>query len=70
MKAISVILPERMRAEVNNYIQNGWFTNEAEVLRTALQEFIMHNRLKLAEQFMKEDIEWALKVKDGLGDKK
>ena len=70
MKAISVTLPERMRAEVNNYIQNGWFTNEAEVLRTALQEFIMHNRLKLAEQFMKEDIEWALKVKDGLGDKK
>ena len=59
-----------MRAEVNNYIQNGWFTNEAEVLRTALQEFIMHNRLKLAEQFMKEDIEWAIKVKDGLGDKK
>ena len=70
MKAISVTLPERMRAEVNNYIQNGWFKNEAEVLRTALQEFIMHNRLKLAEQFMKEDIEWALKVKDGLGDKK
>ncbi|MCX5811803.1 MAG: ribbon-helix-helix domain-containing protein [Proteobacteria bacterium] len=70
MKAISVTLPERMRAEVNNYIQNGWFTNEAEVLRTALQEFIMHNRLKLAEQFMKEDIEWAIKVKDGLGDKK
>jgi len=70
MKSISVTLPERMRTEVNSYIQNGWFTNEGEILRAALQEFIMHNRLKLAEQFMKKDIEWALKVKDGLGDKK
>jgi hypothetical protein len=30
-------------------------TNEAELLRTALQEFIRNNRLKLMEQFMKED---------------
>lgn len=63
MKTIKVSLPEKLRMEVENYVKSGWFTDEAELVRTALQEFIRHNRLKLMEQFMKEDIEWALKVK-------
>jgi hypothetical protein len=42
---------------------SGWFIDEAELMRTALQEFIWHNHIKLMEQFMKEDIDWALKVK-------
>ncbi len=65
MKTIKVPLPEKLGKEVENYVKSGWFTNEAELMRTALQEFIRHNRLKLMEQFMKEDIEWALKVKTG-----
>lgn len=64
MKAIKGSLPDKLKIEVENYVKSGWFTNEAEVLRTALQEFIRHNRFKLMEQFMKEDIEWALMVKE------
>jgi len=63
MKTIKVSLPEKLEMELENYVKGGWFTDEAEVVRTALQEFIRHNKLKLMEQFMKEDIEWALKVK-------
>jgi len=63
MKTIKVSLPEKLEIELENYVKGGWFTDEAEVVRTALQEFIRHNKLKLMEQFMKEDIEWALKVK-------
>jgi hypothetical protein len=55
----------QLGAEVDSYIKSGWFTDEADLLRVALQEFIRHNRLKLMDQFMKEDIEWALKVKAG-----
>lgn len=65
MKTIKVALPKKLGMEVENYVKSGWFTDEAELLRIALQEFIHHNRLKLMEQFMKEDIEWALKVKTG-----
>jgi Arc/MetJ-type ribon-helix-helix transcriptional regulator len=65
MKTIKVPLPEKLGKEVENYVKSGWFTDEAELIRAALQEFIRHNRLKLMEQFMKEDIEWALKVKTG-----
>ena len=65
MKTIKVSLPNKLEMEVENYVKSGWFTDEAELLRTALHEFIRHNRLKLMEQFMKEDIEWASKVKTG-----
>ena len=45
MKTINVPLPDKLVAEVENYVKSGWFTDEAE--------------------FMKEDIEWALKAKTG-----
>ena len=63
MKTVNVPLPDKLGMEVENYVKSGWFTDEAELMRTALQEFIRHNRLKLMEQFMKKDIDWALKVK-------
>ena len=65
MKTVKVSLPEKLGMELKNYVKSGWFIDESEVLRTALQEFIRHNRLKLMEKFMKEDIEWALKIKAG-----
>ena len=64
MKTVKVSLPDKLAIEVENYVKKGWFTDAQEVLRTSLQEFIRHNRLKLLEQFMKEDIDWALKVKE------
>jgi Arc/MetJ-type ribon-helix-helix transcriptional regulator len=63
MKTIEVSLPEKLRIEAENYVKNGWFTDEAELLRFALQELVRHNKIMLTEQFMKEDIDWALKVK-------
>lgn len=63
MRTVKVALPDKLGLEVENYVKSGWFTDEAEMMRIALQEFIRHNRVKLMEQFMKEDIEWALKIK-------
>ena len=63
MKTITVTLPEKLGMELENYVKSGWFTDEWELVRAALQEFIRHNRLELMEKFMKEDIEWALKIK-------
>ncbi|MGB7533799.1 MAG: CopG family transcriptional regulator [Halobacteriota archaeon] len=62
-RIIKVSLPEKLGIEIENYVTNGWFIDESEVLRVALLEFIQHNRFRLMEHFMKEDIEWALKVK-------
>ena len=65
MKTINISLPEKLGIEVENYVKSGWFADESEVLKTALQDFVRHNRLKLTERFMKEDIAWALKIRRG-----
>ena len=65
MKTLKIRLPDKIEQEVKNYVEHGWFNDETEVLRTALQEFIRRNRVKLMEDFLKEDIDWALKVKAG-----
>lgn len=63
MKTINVDIPEKLGAEIEKYIKGGWFSNEAELMREALREFIRHHQVRLMEQFMEEDIEWALKIK-------
>lgn len=63
MKSVQVELPDKLAAEVEAYVRAGWFGSEAEVIRTALAEFIRRNRLELLERFMREDIDWALKLK-------
>ncbi len=68
MKTLKVSLPDKLIAEIENYVKYGWFTNAEEVIRFSLQEFIRHNRPKLMEQFMKEDIEWALKTKSQINE--
>jgi Arc/MetJ-type ribon-helix-helix transcriptional regulator len=63
MKSIKVELPEKLAHEINAMVKAGWFTNEAEVMRSALREFVRRNRPELLEQFQREDIAWALKQK-------
>lgn len=63
MKTVKIDLPEKLAIEMESYVKGGWFSNEAELMRVALQEFIRHHRLELMERFMQEDIEWAVKIK-------
>ncbi len=63
MKTIKVDIPKKLAIEVENYVKKGWFNNEEEVMRVALQEFIHTHHFELMEQFMREDVEWALKFK-------
>ena len=63
MKAIHVELPDKLAAEIEAYVRTGWFNSEAEVVRTALMEFVRRNRVELLERFMREDIQWALRQK-------
>ena len=60
MKTIAVDLPERITTEIGALVENGWFVDETEIIRTALWEFMRRNRFALAEQFQRADIAWAL----------
>jgi len=63
MKAIQVELPDKLAAEIKVYVNAGWFDSEGEVVRDALMDFVKRHRIDLLERFMRDDIEWALKIK-------
>ena len=64
MKAINVELPDRLAAEIEAYVRAGWFGSEGEVIRAAVADFIRRRRTELLDRFMRDDIEWALKLKN------
>ena len=63
MKAIQIELPDKLAAEIEAYVNAGWFGSEGEVIRAALMDFVKRHRIDLLERFMRDDIEWALKIK-------
>ena len=61
MKTIEVEVPERVSMELETLVKDGWFADEAEIIRVALLEFVQGNRFALMERFQREDIAWALR---------
>ncbi len=64
MKTIQIELPDKIVAQVDALVNEGWFTNEHELVHLALAEFIRRYRFALQEQFQLEDIAWALQQKE------
>ena len=63
MKAIQVELPDKLAAEIKVYVNAGWFDSEGEVVRAALMDFVKRHRIDLLDRFVRDDIEWALKIR-------
>lgn len=64
MKTLKIELPEQLAKEIEDLVRAGWFTSEAEIARLALAEFVHRHGYQLQEQFQREDIRWALSLKD------
>ncbi len=65
MKTLEVALPDRLARQVKDLVEQGWFVDEAELARQALNEFLGKHRFELQEQFQREDVQWALSLKGG-----
>ncbi len=65
MRTLQVEIPDRLADEVEHLVEDGWFVSEAELARQALSEFVHRHRFELQEQFQREDIRWALSLKEG-----
>jgi Arc/MetJ-type ribon-helix-helix transcriptional regulator len=59
MKTLEIELPDALAEELEELVKAGWFTNENEIGRLALAEFVNRHRFKLQEHFQREDIAWA-----------
>lgn len=61
---LQIELPEKLAQELEALVKKGWFHDEAEAIRYAISEFLNRHRLRLIEQFLVEDIAWALGKKE------
>lgn len=50
MKQIQVELPEKLADQIASLVREGWFSNEQELVRAAIVEFLHHHRLELTEE--------------------
>jgi Arc/MetJ-type ribon-helix-helix transcriptional regulator len=64
MKTLKLEVPDRVAEAMEDFVRAGWFMDESEIVRQALAEFIHRHRLQLQEEFQREDIRWALSLKD------
>ena len=64
MKTLELEVPDRLAKEMDGLVEAGWFANQAELARLALAEFVQRHRFELEEKFQRDDIRWALGLKD------
>ncbi len=64
MRTLELELPDQLAQQIADLVRAGWFVSEAELARQALTHFVRDQRFQLQEQFQREDIQWALSLKD------
>jgi len=64
LKTFKIDVPERLAQQVEDLVTAGWFANSEELTRLALAEFVQRHPFELQEQFQRDDIQWALSLKD------
>lgn len=60
MSTLTIELSEALTAELDSAVKAGWFANQAEAVRAAVQDFVNHRKLDLLEKQQLADIEWAV----------
>ena len=60
MQTLHAVLPDQLYREATTLIKEGWFRDEQELIREALQRYLDAHRPELMEQFIREDVEWGL----------
>jgi Arc/MetJ-type ribon-helix-helix transcriptional regulator len=64
VKTLKIEVPDQLAKEIERLVQTGWFASEEEIARLALTEFVHRRRYKLQEHSQRDDIHWALSLKD------
>jgi len=59
MRQIAVNLPDRVAEQAQKALEEGWFNNMDDLVRTALADFFERNAHVAMEQQQLADIEWA-----------
>ena len=67
MKTLEIEIPDQLSRQIEEFVRRGCFTDENDLARQALGDFLRHHRLELQEQHQVDDIEWAHRLKEQAG---
>lgn len=57
-------VPSRLLAELEALVEAGWSRSVDEIVADALRRYVDSHRDVLIEEFVREDVEWALRGSD------
>ncbi len=61
-KTIKAEIPEQVYRQLDRLVTEGWFKSQEDVVEEALRRFLSTHQPELMEQFLREDVEWGLRV--------
>ena len=61
METVTAKLPERLTAELDTLVKQGWFANRSDAVRAAVRDLVEQRRMQRLEQAVDEDIAWGKK---------
>jgi hypothetical protein len=64
MKTLTVECPDRLVAQLDEYVKDGWAAGVGEAVVEALRRFLESHRPDIARAQMLSDVEWGLHGKD------
>ena len=64
METVPAKVTEKLVAEMDELVKEGWYANRSEFIRDAIREKIRRAKLELLEEAIKEDVTWGLHGKD------
>jgi len=60
MEVIPAKLTKRLELEMDTIIQEGWYANRSEFIRSSVREMIRKIKIERLEAAIKEDVKWGL----------
>ena len=60
MSTVSTEIPERLLQQAQVLVQSGWANNIQELMVESLRRYVESHQDALAEQFIRDDVEWGL----------
>lgn len=61
MESVPAKITEKLLAELDRIVDEGWYANRSEAIRDAVRELVGKMKIERLETAIKEDIEWGLR---------
>jgi len=62
--SVQTELPPELVAQARAFVEEGWAAGFDELVAEALRRYLESHSSRLAEQFVREDVDWGLKGND------